>query len=190
MSQDITVTRINFAEHDNGPVIASMGVEGQTLVIRGIRAGSGIRIEAAADADVYLNGKNISAVAQQAAHFDAPEIQILAGECLQLSADSARMDAIDIQLRATSLTAQASQVARLAGDVLELHAKQALKEDAGGVGHTYAATGEIHYWIGLEGGTANWPHPPEHPLYGTDTLLGDDPRRIEEKDIALKGGHL
>ncbi len=91
MNQDITVTRINFTEYYNGPVIASMGMEGKTLVIRGLGAGSGIRIEAATDADVYINGKNIGAVAQQAARFEAPEVKIHAGESLQLSADSARI---------------------------------------------------------------------------------------------------
>ena len=66
------------------------------------------------------------------------------------------------------------EVARVEGPIVELHASEALKEDANGVGHTYTG-GAAHYWVPLEGGTSNWPHPPEHPLYGSDNLAGPKP---------------
>ena len=47
-------------------------------------------------------------------------------------------------------------------------------DDANGVGHTYTGSA-AHYWVPLEGGTSNWPHPPEHPLYGSDNLAGPKP---------------
>lgn len=60
------------------------------------------------------------------------------------------------------------------GRVLDLHATKAIKEDANGVGHTYTGK-EVHYWMPLEGGSANWPAPPEHPLIGENNLTEPRP---------------
>ena len=57
---------------------------------------------------------------------------------------------------------------------VERHASEHLKDDANGVGHTYTGSA-AHYWVPLEGGSSNWPHPPEHPLYGSDNLAGPKP---------------
>lgn len=80
----------------------------------------------------------------------------------------------DVTINGQQVHAQAAAVARIEAPIVELHASEALKEDANGVGHTYTG-GAAHYWVPLEGGSSNWPHPPEHPLYGSDNLAGPKP---------------
>lgn len=83
-------------------------------------------------------------------------------------------DEASVSINGDTVHAHGKSVARVEGPVVELHASQALKEDAGGVGHTYTPSA-AHFWVPLEGGTSNWPHPPEHPLYGNDNLTGPKP---------------
>lgn len=61
---------------------------------------------------------------------------------------------------------------RIEATDLDLHARSILREDAGGVGHSYVAQNadnghaQVHYWTPWHG-TGNDPHPPEHPRIGT-----------------------
>ena len=71
-------------------------------------------------------------------------------------------------------TTQVDGLHRTEAAQVERHASEHLKDDANGVGHTYTGSA-AHYWVPLEGGTSNWPHPPEHPLYGSDNLAGPKP---------------
>lgn len=93
----------------------------------------------------------------------------VAGINIRIEADQA-----DVTINGDRVHAKGQSVARVEGPVVELHASQALKEDASGVGHTYTGSA-AHFWVPLEGGTSNWPHPPEHPLYGNDNLMGPQP---------------
>ena len=75
----------------------------------------------------------------------------------------------DVSINGRDIHAHAERLARVEGSDLELHGANSLREDGNGVGHTYTGT-EVHYWVPLEGGTANRPAPPEHPLLGDDNL--------------------
>ncbi|MDR6152193.1 hypothetical protein QF021_000282 [Acidovorax delafieldii] len=69
------------------------------------------------------------------------------------------------------VTLAAASEVKAQAQVIDLDASDALRENANGVGHTYTGT-QVHYWVPMEG-TSNWPAPPQHPMAGSDTLVGD-----------------
>ena len=84
-----------------------------------------------------------------------------------ISADGVTIEAgSDIEFSAINIHQRAGELHRTEATVIDLHSSQKLREDANGVGHTYAGN-EVHYWTPWCG-TGNRPHPPEHPYEGTD----------------------
>ncbi len=75
------------------------------------------------------------------------------------------------QLESGAVTLEAASAVKAQAQVIDLDASQALRENAGGVGHTYTGA-QVHYWVPMEG-TSNWPAPPLHPMAGSDSLAGD-----------------
>ena len=75
------------------------------------------------------------------------------------------------QLESGAVTLEAASAVKAQAQVIDLDASQALRENAGGVGHTYTGA-QVHYWVPMEG-TSNWPVPPLHPMEGSDSLVGD-----------------
>ncbi len=75
------------------------------------------------------------------------------------------------QLESGAVTLEAASAVKAQAQVIDLDASQALRENAGGVGHTYTGA-KVHYWVPMEG-TSNWPVPPLHPMEGSDSLVGD-----------------
>ena len=75
------------------------------------------------------------------------------------------------QLESGAVTLEAASAVKAQAQVIDLDASQALRENAGGVGHTYTGA-KVHYWVPMEG-TSNWPAPPLHPMAGSDSLVGD-----------------
>ena len=75
------------------------------------------------------------------------------------------------QLESGAVTLEAASAVKAQAQVIDLDASQALRENAGGVGHTYTGA-KVHYWVPMEG-TSNWPVPPLHPMEGSDSLAGD-----------------
>ena len=75
------------------------------------------------------------------------------------------------QLESGAVTLEAASAVKAQAQVIDLDASQALRENAGGVGHTYTGA-KVHYWVPMEG-TSNWPAPPLHPMAGSDSLAGD-----------------
>ena len=71
-----------------------------------------------------------------------------------------------IALDANTLHLKAEELARIEGRNVDLHATDNLREDAGGVGHTYTPD-SVHYWL-PNAGSGNPPAPPEHPYTGSD----------------------
>lgn len=104
-----------------------------------------------------LNGVGLRFVSSGSVHTDADgDVAVKsAGDVLHTTAGQHRIEATN----------------------LDLHARSILREDAGGVGHSYVAQtpengrAEVHYWTPWHG-TGNDPQPPEHPRIGTGYAEG------------------
>lgn len=111
-----------------------------------VKTVAGGNIEACSGADIWH-------CANQGVHTDAGT----GGVTVQSAADVLHTTAGEHRIEATDL---------------DLHARSILREDAGGVGHSYVAQNadnghaQVHYWTPWHG-TGNDPHPPEHPRIGT-----------------------
>lgn len=178
-TQSATVIELRTSETDAQPrlriyVAADGAVVFQALGDAGLR---------------FLSAAGVDITAQTAATLTAPAgvaigakdgtVAIAAGQRFTSTAgtDQAHQSAVGIALQAgtdidihaaANVRQKAGELHRTEAKVLDLHATEKLREDANGVGHTYAGE-RVDYWTPWHG-TGNRPHPPEHPYEGTDDI--------------------
>lgn len=160
-------------ESEDGPVAITAGHSFTSTAAAGQVHQSGERIDLqaaqdiamAADTDVAITAGHsfTSTAAAGQWHKSGARIDLQAAQEIAMAADA------DIVITAAANVRQsAGELHRTEGKVIDLHAAEKLREDANGVGHTYAGE-RVDYWTPWHG-TGNRPHPPEHPYEGTDDI--------------------
>lgn len=70
---------------------------------------------------------------------------------------------------------------------IERHASEHLKDDAGGVGHTYMPD-QVHTWMPWQG-AGDCPRPPEHPLTAANHWCWPDGDVIDDAEAGVTGAN-
>lgn len=98
-----------------------------------------------------------------------------------------RVDGDRAEIVGGSSLEQTSGLHRIEAPRIERHATEHLKDDAGGVGHTYMPD-QVHTWMPWQG-AGDCPRPPEHPLTASNHWCWPDGDVIDDAEAGVTGAN-